>query len=162
MTGKRTEEYKRKRKKELEMLVDPPIEQMLPKTACAYELAVLVSQRACQLVDGAQPMVPDSAANMVSLACREVAQGKVVVVPGDHTKEMKVPKTKAAREAERAAQKAREEQESYRRFTASVDEQVAEETAEPAQEIVFETVEADQPVDEYVNEDAAQEASDAE
>ncbi len=147
------------------MLVDPPIEQMLPKTACAYELAVLVSQRACQLVDGAQPMVPESAANMVSLACREVAQGKVVVVPGDHTKEMVVPKTKEAREAEKAAQKQREEQESYKRFTAAVDEQVAEEQPAEAQEIVFETVEAGQEQAEdaeYEDEEAVAESSDEE
>ena len=147
------------------MLVDPPIEQMLPKTACAHELAVLVSQRACQLVDGAQPMVPESAANMVSLACREVAQGKVVVVPGDHTKEMVVPKTKEAREAEKAAQKQREEQESYKRFTAAVDEQVAEEQPAEAQEIVFETVEAGEEqaeVAEYEDEEAVAESSDEE
>ena len=62
------------------MLVDPPMEEMLPKAACAYELAVLVSKRASQLVDGAQPMIPDEAANPVSLACREIAQGKVVGV----------------------------------------------------------------------------------
>ena len=126
------------------MLVDPPIEQMLPKTACAYELAVLVSQRACQLVDGAQPMVPESAANMVSLA---------------------VPKTKEAREAEKAAQKQREEQESYKRFTAAVDEQVAEEQPAEAQEIVFETVEAGQEQAEdaeYEDEEAVAESSDEE
>lgn len=123
------------------MLVDPPMEEMLPKTACAYELAVLVSQRACQLVDGAQPMVPDSAANMVSLACREIAQGKVAVVKGDHKKETVIPKTKEAREAEAAARKAREEQENYKRFTETVEDSVTAEVeaAEP-QEIVFETV----------------------
>lgn len=145
------------------MLVDPPIEKMLPKTGCAYELAVLVSQRACQLVEGAQPMVPDHAANMVSLACREVAAGKVAVVPGDHKKEMVVPKTKEAREAEKAAQRAREEQESYKRFTAAVDEQVAEEPA-PAEEIVFETVEAGEEVSEgeVIDEDAEAEVSDEE
>ena len=59
------------------MLVDPSIEKMLPKADCAYELVVLVSKRARQLVEGGQPMIPDKAANMVSLACREIAQGKV-------------------------------------------------------------------------------------
>ena len=40
------------------MLTDPPIEKLLPNTECAYELVALVSKRARQLVDGAQPMIP--------------------------------------------------------------------------------------------------------
>ena len=93
------------------MLVDPSIEKMLPKAECAYELVVLVSKRARQLVEGGQPMIPDKAANMVSLACREIAQDKVVRVKGDKSKSIVVPKTKAARDAERAAQLAKEEAE---------------------------------------------------
>ena len=96
------------------MLVDPSIEKMLPNADCAYELAVLVSKRARQLVEGGQPMVGDKAANMVSLACREIAQGKVVRVKGDKSKEIVVPKTKAARDAEKAAQLAKEEAERAR------------------------------------------------
>ena len=104
------------------MLVDPPMEQLLDKATCAYELAVLVSKRASQLVDGAQPMIPDSAANAVSLACREIAQGKVVGVEGVLKKsEYKVPLTKEAREAAAAERKAKEAQESYRRAAAEAD-----------------------------------------
>ena len=93
------------------MLVDPSIEKILPKADCAYELVVLVSKRARQLVEGGQPMIPDKAANMVSLACKEVADGKVVCVKGDKSKEIVIPKTKAARDAEKAARLAREEAE---------------------------------------------------
>ena len=104
------------------MLVDPPMEQLLDKATCAYELAVLVSKRASQLVDGAQPMIPDSAANAVSLACREIAQGQVVGVEGVLKKsEYKVPLTKDAREAAAAERKAKEAQESYRRAAAEAD-----------------------------------------
>ncbi len=104
------------------MLVDPPMEQLLDKATCAYELAVLVSKRASQLVDGAQPMIPDSAANAVSLACREIAQGKVVCVEGVLKKnEYKVPLTKEAREAAAAERRAKEAQESYRRAAAEAD-----------------------------------------
>ena len=104
------------------MLVDPPMEQLLDKATCAYELAVLVSKRASQLVDGAQPMIPDSAANAVSLACREIAQGKVVGVEGVLKRnEYKVPLTREAREAAAAERKAREAQESYRRAAAEAD-----------------------------------------
>lgn len=96
------------------MLVDPPIEQLLPKAECAYELAVLVSKRARQLVEGGQPMVDTKAANMVSLACKEISEGKVVCVKGDKSKEIVVPKTKEARDRERAEQLAKEEAEQAR------------------------------------------------
>ena len=116
------------------MLVDPPMEAMADKATCAYELAVLVSKRASQLVDGAQPMIPDSAANAVSLACREIAQGKVVCVEGVLKKnEYKVPLTKEAREAAAAERRAKEAQESYRRAAAEADVVTTEEEA-PAEE----------------------------
>lgn len=104
------------------MLTDPPIEQMLPKAACAYELAVLVSKRASQLVDGAQPMIPDQAANAVSLACLEIAQGKVVGVKGNLKKnEFALPLTKEAREAAEAEKRARETKDEFRRMADKVD-----------------------------------------
>ncbi|MCR5618029.1 MAG: DNA-directed RNA polymerase subunit omega [Clostridiales bacterium] len=102
------------------MLVDPSIEKILPKADCAYELVVLVSKRARQLVEGGQPMIPDKAANMVSLACKEIAQDKVVCIKGDKSKEIKVPKTKAARDAERAAQLAKEEAERQRELERAI------------------------------------------
>ena len=115
------------------MLVDPPMEQMTDKATCAYELAVLVSKRASQLVDGAQPMIPDEAANMVSLACREIAQGKVVGVEGILKKsEYSVPLTKEAREALLAEKKAKEAQESYRRAAQEADNAAAEEASSAA------------------------------
>ena len=78
------------------MLTDPSIEKLKEKGASPYDVAVLVSKRARQLVDGAQPMVDDrDAANVVSLACREVAQDKVVAVEGDV--EPCVPITRAER-----------------------------------------------------------------
>ena len=77
------------------MLTDPSIEKLKAKSASPYDLAVLVSKRARQLTDGAQPMVDDSdAANVVSLACREVAADKIVAVEGDVADEVKVPITR--------------------------------------------------------------------
>ena len=114
------------------MLVDPPMEEMLPKAACAYELAVLVSKRASQLVDGAQPMIPDDAANMVSLACKEIAQGKVLEVHKVLKKdEYSVPLTKEARDAIAAEKKAKEQQNSYKKAAMDADIATAQlETAE--------------------------------
>ena len=77
------------------MLTDPSIEKLKAKSASPYDLAVLVSKRARQLTDGAQPMVDDTdAANVVSLACREVAADKIVAVEGDVADEVKVPITR--------------------------------------------------------------------
>ena len=112
------------------MLVDPSIEKILPKADCAYELVVLVSKRARQLVEGGQPMIPDKAANMVSLACKEIAQDKVVCIKGDKSKEIKVPKTKAARDAERAAQLAKEEAERQRELERAIQYESASEIRE--------------------------------
>lgn len=118
------------------MLVDPSIEKMLPKADCAYELVVLVSKRARQLVEGGQPMIPDKAANMVSLACKEVAQDKVVCVKGDRSKEITVPKTKVARDAEKAAQLAKEEAERQRELERAMQYEAAAEVKEESSEDV--------------------------
>jgi DNA-directed RNA polymerase omega subunit len=77
------------------MLTDPSIEKLKAKSASPYDLAVLVSKRARQLTDGAQPMVDDTdAANVVSLACREVAADKIVAVEGDVADQVKIPITR--------------------------------------------------------------------
>ena len=77
------------------MLTDPSIEKLKAKSASPYDLAVLVSKRARELTDGAQPMVDDTdAANVVSLACREVAADKIVAVEGDVADQVKVPITR--------------------------------------------------------------------
>ena len=66
------------------MLTDPSIEKLKAKSASPYDLTVLVSKRARELTDGAQPMIDAAgAANVVSLACREVAADRVVAVKGD-------------------------------------------------------------------------------
>ena len=66
------------------MLTDPSIEKLKQKGESPYDVAVLVSKRARQLVNGAQPMVEDKGvANVVSLACREIMEEKVVAVEGD-------------------------------------------------------------------------------
>ena len=66
------------------MVTDPSIEKLKQKGESPYDVAVLVSKRARQLVNGAQPMVEDKGvANVVSLACREIMDEKVVAVDGD-------------------------------------------------------------------------------
>ena len=77
------------------MLTDPSIEKLKEKSASPYDIAVLVSKRARELTDGAQPMIDDTnAANVVSLACSEVAADKVVAVKGDVEDEAVIPITR--------------------------------------------------------------------
>lgn len=77
------------------MLTDPSIEKLKEKSASPYDLTVLVSKRARELTDGAQPMIDDEGvANVVSLACREVAADKVVAVKGDVEDEAVIPITR--------------------------------------------------------------------
>ena len=90
------------------MLVDPSVEELLPKAECRYSLCMLVAKRARQLVDGAQPMVDDPTPSYVTLACKEVAADKVVCVEGQHTPY--VPLRPEIEEARRLAKEAAENQ----------------------------------------------------
>ncbi|MCR5593681.1 MAG: DNA-directed RNA polymerase subunit omega [Saccharofermentans sp.] len=115
------------------MLTDPSLEQLLPKASCAYELAVLVSKRASQLVDGAQPMIPDQADNAVSLACKEILEDKVEGVKGILPKDAySVPLTREAKLAIEAEKKAREQKEMFRRDAQAADMAFTEENHTPA------------------------------
>jgi len=90
------------------MLVDPSVEELLPKAECRFSLCMLVAKRARQLVDGGQPMVDDPTPSYVTLACKEVAADKVVGVEGIHTPY--VPLRPEIEEARRLAKEAAENQ----------------------------------------------------
>lgn len=65
------------------MLVDPPIEKLLPRTKNRYTLAITIARRTRQLVDGAQPLVDETDnPNLVTLACKELAADKIEPIPG--------------------------------------------------------------------------------
>ncbi|MBO7563767.1 MAG: DNA-directed RNA polymerase subunit omega [Clostridiales bacterium] len=107
------------------MLVDPSVEELLPKAECRYSLCMLVAKRARQLVDGAQPMVDDPTPSYVTLACKEVAADKVVGVEGQHTPY--VPLRPEIEEARRLAKEAAENQ--ARMDAEGVDGESAEEAS---------------------------------
>lgn len=66
------------------MLVEPPIEKLLPKVENRFDLSILVAKRNRELIDGAEPMVKEGdGESLVSIACREIAEDQVVSVPGD-------------------------------------------------------------------------------
>lgn len=59
------------------MLIDPPLERLLPKAENRYVLTMLTAKRARQLTSGANPMVESETPNFVSLAAEEIDQDKV-------------------------------------------------------------------------------------
>lgn len=130
------------------MLVDPSVEELLPKAECRYSLCMLVAKRARQLVDGAQPMVDDPTPSYVTLACKEIAADKVVGVEGQHTPY--VPLRPEIEEARRLAKEAAENQarldsealgEGFENKAEAESEAPAEAAAEEVLEIVEEVSE---------------------
>lgn len=121
------------------MLVDPSVEELLPKAECRYSLCMLVAKRARQLVDGAQPMVEDPTPSYVTLACKEVAADKVVGVEGQHTPY--VPLRPEIEEARRLAKEAAENQARLDAEGEAGEAPAAEETAEADAEVTESFVE---------------------
>ncbi|MBP5491310.1 MAG: DNA-directed RNA polymerase subunit omega [Clostridiales bacterium] len=135
------------------MLVDPSVEELLPKAECRYSLCMLVAKRARQLVDGAQPMVDDPTPSYVTLACKEVAADKVVCVEGQHTPY--VPLRPEIEEARRLAKEAAEnqarleaEQALEAAENAAENGEASDENQDAGEEIVAEN-------DEFVEEEAS-------
>lgn len=62
------------------MLVNPPIEKLLKHVENRYCLAIAISKRSRQLVNGGLPLVKSASKNEVSLACEEFADDTVVAV----------------------------------------------------------------------------------
>lgn len=65
------------------MLVDPPIEKLLKHVENRYCLAIAVSKRCRQLVNGGLPLVVSESTNEVTKACEELAQDYIVGVMHD-------------------------------------------------------------------------------
>lgn len=144
------------------MLVQPPIEELLPKADSRYSLAMLVAKRTRQLVDGAQPMVPETTPNLVTLACEEVVVSKVIGVKGMHNPF--VPLRPEIEEARRLAKELAETQAALDAFPDLIDMKAL--TANPPEEQTDEsTGEGDAEGSEEVSEtntEASSEISDEE
>ena len=127
------------------MLVQPPIEELLPKAESRYSLAMLVAKRTRQLVDGAQPMVPETTTNLVTLACEEIVAGMVVGIPGLYTPI--IPLRPEIEEARRLARELAENQASLEAFPDLIDMKIlnakSDEVASDGEEASSETDVAD-------------------
>lgn len=134
------------------MLVQPPIEELLPKAESRYTLAMLVAKRTRQLVDGAQPMVPETTPNLVTLACEEIVAGKVIGIPGIHNPF--VPLRPEIEEARRMAKELAESQAALDAFPDLIDMHAL--TAKPAEDLDNEEgVSEDLAADDDLNDDSA-------
>ena len=65
------------------MLVDPSVEELLPKAECRYSLCMLVAKRARQLINGEEAAVPSYGKKALSVAIEELYKGKVKIVNED-------------------------------------------------------------------------------
>lgn len=65
------------------MLVKPPIEELLPRVENRYTLALAVSKRVRQLVDGAEAFEEQENDSLITLACEELAHGDIYIVPAE-------------------------------------------------------------------------------
>ncbi len=125
------------------MLVKPPLEQLLPKVESRYTLAMLVAKRTRQLVDGAQPMVETDSPNLVTVACEEIAQDKVICVEGIFTPF--VPLRPEIEEARRLARELAANQASLDSFPDLMD--IPKGSSEVAEEEIVDAIIADDIVD---------------
>lgn len=66
------------------MLIDPPIEELLPLVENRYILSLLTAKRARQLVDGGQPLSERRSNVPLTQASMELAESKLKYVVGDH------------------------------------------------------------------------------
>lgn len=61
------------------MLVDPPIDKLIEKADCRYELVLGVVARAKQLMAQESDYLAESGLKPISLAAKEVYEDKVVI-----------------------------------------------------------------------------------
>lgn len=62
------------------MIVEPTVGELLTKVSDRYELVLITAIRARQLTQGAQPLTLKKEPSAVSIAAREIAEGKVNII----------------------------------------------------------------------------------
>ena len=59
------------------MLLEPRVDELLKKAENRYELAIIVSKRARQIVGGSEPMVDTKEKSPTTIASLELESGKL-------------------------------------------------------------------------------------
>ncbi len=61
------------------MMTQPPIDKLIQKADCRYALTCVVAKRARQIIGQEQEYLLDSGMKPVSLAAKEIYEGKVII-----------------------------------------------------------------------------------
>lgn len=61
------------------MMIDPPIDQIIKKTSCRYELVMGVTARAKQLIAQEADYLENTKQKPITVAAREVFEDKVII-----------------------------------------------------------------------------------
>lgn len=59
------------------MMIEPPIDKLIDKVGCKYALVCLVTERSKYLLEKKNDLLENSAERAISMAAREVYDGKV-------------------------------------------------------------------------------------
>ena len=62
------------------MMIDPPIDKLIKHAECRYALTCAVAKRARELVTQDSSYLEDSGMKPISLACKEIYEGKIKIV----------------------------------------------------------------------------------
>jgi len=63
--------------------MDTFVEELIERMGNSYDLVVAAAERAKQLRDGARPLVDIESKNSLTIALREIAEGKIILKPLD-------------------------------------------------------------------------------
>lgn len=61
------------------MMTEPPIDKLIEKAECRYALTCVVAKRARQLIGQEQEYLESTGLKPVSLAAKEIYEGKIVI-----------------------------------------------------------------------------------
>ncbi len=61
-------------------MIEPPIDKLIKKAECRYALTVAVAKRTKELVSQESNYLADSGEKPVTLACKEIFDGKLKIV----------------------------------------------------------------------------------
>jgi len=59
------------------MMVEPQLSELMKMVDCRYTLVIIVAKRARQLTDGAKRLVESVSSNSVTVAVKEIFDGKI-------------------------------------------------------------------------------------
>ena len=62
------------------MMIDPPIDKLIKGAECRYALACAVAKRTRELLTSDSAYLANSGEKPVTLACKEIYEGKVKIV----------------------------------------------------------------------------------